>query len=169
MPHIVLVGLPGSGKTTVGRAAAKLAGTPFIDFDEEIVRREGMTIATLFATRGEAAFRGMERALTEEIARRPAAVVSPGGGWIANPGVVDVLRPPARLIYLRVSPETALKRLGSASDSRPLLAGPDPLSDLSGLLSRRKKLYETADVVVDSELVDIQQVIEMVALEAGAA
>jgi shikimate kinase len=169
LPHIVLVGLPGSGKTTVGRAAAKIAGKPFIDFDEEIVRREGMPVAQFFATRGEPAFRALERQLTEELVEHPPSVVSPGGGWIATPGVVEIIRPPARLIYLRVSPEAALKRLGPDTHTRPLLAGRDPVTDLSGLLARRREFYESADVMIDSELVGIQEVIEMVAREAGRA
>jgi shikimate kinase len=167
LSHIVLVGLPGSGKTTVGRAAAKLAGKPFLDFDEEIVSRQGMSVAEFFAARGEPAFRALERQLTEELVGRPNAVVSPGGGWIATPGVVEIIRPPARLIYLRVSPETALKRLGADTDTRPLLAGRNPLADLSGLLARRREFYEDADAVIDTELVDIQEVIRMVADEAG--
>lgn len=169
MPHIVLVGLPGSGKTTVGKAAARLAGMPFVDFDEEIVTREGMSVADVFKSRGEGAFRDMEWALTEELAHRPAAVVSPGGGWISAPGIVDLIRPPARLVYLRVSPETALARLGRDPVVRPLLSGPEPLGELSRLLEKRRSSYEMADVVIDAELVDLQEVIEMVAVEARAS
>ena len=67
--HLVLVGLPGSGKSTVGRAVARLVDRPFLDFDQEIVRRTGMSVSAIFETRGEAAFREEEVALTREIGR----------------------------------------------------------------------------------------------------
>jgi shikimate kinase len=119
-------------------------------------------VAEIFATRGEPTFREMERALTEELKSKDGMVLSPGGGWIMNPGVVDLVRPPARLIYLKVRPETALRRLGRSRTSRPLLARPDPLAELSGLLARRGDSYEKADAVVDAELLDTQQVIQQV-------
>lgn len=162
MAHLILVGLPGSGKTTVGRAVAARLGRPFLDFDEEIVRREGKSVAEIFAQRGEPAFREMERALTEELKSKGGMVLSPGGGWIMNPGVVDLVRPPARLVYLKVRPETALRRLGASRTARPLLDRPDPLAELSGLLAKRAGSYEKADIVVDAELLDTQQVIQQV-------
>ena len=89
-------------------------------------------------------------------------VLAPGGGWITNPDVVGLLRPPGRLIYLRVQPETALKRLGTRRSLRPLLSRPDPGSELERLYDQRRTAYETADDVVDTELYSLQRVIEKV-------
>jgi shikimate kinase len=150
-PHLVLVGLPGSGKTTVGRLVAEALGRTFLDLDAEIERREGATIAALFAEKGEPWFRARERALTGEVRALGNMVLAPGGGWIADPGNVAMLRPPARIIYLKVRPETALRRMGADTAARPLLGGSDPLGALRGLLARRAAAYRVADIVIDTE------------------
>ena len=97
--------------------------------------------------RGEPYFRKRERELTEELTLVGNMVVSPGGGWITDPDVVALVRPPSRLIYLRVHPETALKRLGPMRAMRPLLMRPDPHAELERLLEARKAAYESADHV----------------------
>ena len=117
--HIVLVGLPGAGKSTIGRLLAGRLRRPFVDFDVELRRREGLSVVELFALRGEAAFRKLEVALTVELAQTSPSVFAPGGGWITNSGVLALVRPPGSIIHLRVSPAGALKRLGSARASRP--------------------------------------------------
>ena len=162
-PHLILVGLPGSGKTTIGRRAAHRIGRKFLDFDREIERREGVTVAELFATRGEQYFRELELELTRELSVTGGMVLSPGGGWIMNDGAVELLRPPGRMIYLKVTPEVALKRMGRRSERRPLLARPDPLGELRRLLAIREPRYSTADFVVSVEAYRPQQVIETVA------
>jgi shikimate kinase len=162
VPHVILVGLPGCGKTTVGRAVAERLSRPFLDLDEEIERREGESIGQIFGGRGEAYFRQLERQLTEELRECGGMIVSPGGGWVANPGLVALLRPPGRLVYLRVRPETALERLGANRALRPLLSRPDPLSELERLHVARQAGYESADWFVDTELYGLQRVIEEV-------
>jgi shikimate kinase len=168
VPHLILVGLPGAGKTTVGRAVAEKLGRPFLDFDEEIVRREGMSIAEIFALKGEGHFRELERRLTKELAVTDGMVVAPGGGWIANADVVRIVRPPATLVYLEVSPAVALARLGPERRTRPLLQRPEPLSELTKLLTERRQAYATADATVSTELLSLQEVISTVA-KLGAA
>jgi shikimate kinase len=160
--HIVLVGLPGSGKSTVGRAVAQRLRRPFLDFDNEIERREGVSVARIFAERGEPAFRALEIALTRELVAAPPMVLAPGGGWITNDGVVEMLRPPARIVHLRVSPAEALRRLSRARIVRPLLRGSDPRAAMQELWDRRAGLYSVADVEIDVELVDNQRVINAV-------
>lgn len=151
--HLVLVGIPGAGKSTVGRELAARLQWPFVDLDEEITARERMSVRDIFATRGEAHFRALERAATERLALAAApAVVAPGGGWITVPRLVELVRPPARLIWLRVSPERALERLGPGVETRPLLAGPDPLSALTAILKAREKFYLQADHTVSVEM-----------------
>lgn len=163
LPHLILVGLPGAGKTTVGRAVAEKLERPFLDFDDEIERREGMSIAEIFGSKGEQHFRKLERRLTEELAQTSGMVVAPGGGWIANPDVVGIVRPPAQIVYLRVRPATALARLGAARSTRPLLTRADPLAELTRLLEERRLAYEQADVAVSAELLPLQGVIDAVA------
>ena len=159
-PHLVLVGLPGAGKTTVGAMLAERLGRTFLDFDAEIERREGNPISVIFAERGEGAFRELERKLTEEVREVGNMVLSPGGGWVSDPAVVALLKPPAKLIYLRVRPETALSRLGSTVGTRPLLSRPDPLAELQRLLEERRAAYQAADLEIGAELLTPQQVTE---------
>jgi shikimate kinase len=161
--HLVLVGLPGSGKSTVGRAVARLVDRPFLDFDQEIVRRTGMSVSAIFETRGEAAFREEEVALTRELAGASPMILAPGGGWITNVGVVDMLRPPALLVYLRVSVAESLRRLRRSRNVRPLLASEDPGARLQQLMDQRAPLYKDADVVIDAETFDSQRLVEFVA------
>ena len=162
-PHVILVGLPGAGKSTVGLAVAERLNRAFLDLDVEIVRREGASIGEIFAEKGEHYFRTKERELTEELRLVGNMILAPGGGWIANEDVAAMLRPPARMIYLKVTPETALKRLGPERMSRPLLTRPDPMGELRRLLEQRKTAYEAADYVVDTELLKLQRVIDRVA------
>jgi shikimate kinase len=159
---VVLVGLPGSGKTTVGEGAAKALGRPFLDLDREIERRQGTTIAQIFAERGEYQFRQLEQQLTEELKNNAGMILSPGGGWITSPENVALLRPPARIIYLRVKPETALRRMGPERATRPMLFRPDPLVELRKLLEARRKAYESANFTVDTEFHTVQEVINKV-------
>lgn len=161
-PHLILVGLPGSGKTTIGQAVADQLGRTFLDMDLEIERREGQSISQIFGEKGEAYFRKKERDVTEELTLVGNMIISPGGGWAADPEIVAIVRPPSKLVYLRVTPATALKRLGPMRHMRPLLSRPDPLAEISRLLEARKGAYEAADFVVNAELLDTQRVIQKV-------
>lgn len=162
--HVVLVGLPGSGKTTVGRGVARALSCPFLDFDEEIERREGRPVSQIFAERGEGYFRSLERALTEEIRLAGRGMIlAPGGGWVTIPGVLELVRPPGAVIYLAARPETALRRMGTLRERRPLLTTPDPLATLTRLHETRGSLYAAAaDHVIDTEVLDLQDVIDQV-------
>ncbi len=159
--HIVLVGIPGAGKSTVGREVAARLQWPFVDLDEEIEAREGMRVREIFATRGEAHFRALEREATERLARAETpTVVAPGGGWIAVPGLVALVRPPARLIWLQVSPARAMKRLGDGVGRRPLLSGSDPLAALTSILTAREPFYLQADHTVSVEMMTLFEAVE---------
>ena len=162
-PHLILVGLPGSGKSAVGEALAAQLNRSFLDFDREIERREGASISEIFAVRGEPYFRQQEIELTLELRQCGNMIVAPGGGWVTNKGVVEIIRPPSRLIYLKVTPETALKRLGAQRAARPLLSRPDPLAELTRLLKEREQLYSQADHVVSAEVFDVKRLVQKVA------
>jgi len=162
LPHLILVGLPGAGKSTVGAALARELDRSFLDFDAEIVRREGMTIAEIFAQKGEPTFRMLEHGLTEELRQFGGMVLAPGGGWVARPDTVALIRPPAKMIYLRIRPRTALARMGRSVASRPMLGRPDPGGELERLLRERRPAYESADYVVDVERVAIPEVVRRI-------
>lgn len=153
----------------MGRAVGELLDRPFLDFDREIERRSGLAPARFFAERGEPAFRAFEVALTEELAPCAPMVLSPGGGWVTNPGVIERLRPPGLLVHLRIAPATALWRLSKSRIARPLLAAPDPQARMEALWEQRAHLYNMADVTIDVEHVEQQRLIESVAALARGA
>ena len=148
VPNLILVGIPGAGKSAVGRALADVLGRNFLDLDAEIERREGASVAEIFGAQGEAHFRALEKTLTQELKEAGNFVLAPGGGWIANPGCLEALRPPAIVIYLQVEPARALKRMADQGSVRPLLRHPNPLGELEKLLALRKEQYLLADHTV---------------------
>jgi shikimate kinase len=151
--HLVLVGIPGSGKTSTGRELARALRWAFVDLDEQIVEQAGMSVRDIFATHGESHFRALEREATEQLACASAPmVVAPGGGWITVPGLVELLRPPAQIVWLKVSPQTALRRMGKGVAKRPLLAGPAPLGALAAISAAREHFYLQADHTVSVEM-----------------
>jgi shikimate kinase len=162
MNNVILIGLPGSGKTTIGRAAAKALNWPFIDFDTEIERKAHATIAQIFERHGEAYFRKLEQELTRELATSRKTMMSTGGGWVTNTESVALLRRGGHIIYLRATPARIVERLAGGRVRRPLLEVPDPLGTLERLYEERRALYEQADHVIDTEVVDRKELIEQV-------
>ncbi|MBX6362821.1 MAG: shikimate kinase [Gemmatimonadetes bacterium] len=147
--RVVLVGFMAAGKSTVGRILADRLGWDFVDFDEEIERRTGMTVPDIFLRRGERYFRDREAALTAELAHREGVVLAPGGGWITQPELLESLGPDSLVVWLRLTPEEAVRRALGDAVKRPLLAGPDPLGRAEFLMAEREPLYRLADVAVD--------------------
>jgi shikimate kinase len=147
---IALVGLPGSGKTTVGRQLARLLGLSFVDSDQAIEQRLGVPIREYFARHGEAAFRDVESAVIDELAGRPAQVLATGGGSVLRPSNRDALHSRSHVVYLHATPDALARRLRHDTQ-RPLLQVADPLQRLRELHEQRDPLYRrTAHVVVDS-------------------
>jgi shikimate kinase len=144
---IVLVGLPGAGKTTVAPLAARLIGAPWCDIDQRISENAGLSVAEIFALRGETHFRDLERAAMSTALAEPPQVVAAGAGWAAEPGNIPVSGDGALLIYLSLSPEDAVGRL-AGSGGRPLLATDSPLARLSELFSVRERWYRLADIEI---------------------
>ena len=160
--NIIIVGLPGVGKTSVGKAAARLLNRPFVDFDTEIEHREHASVAEIFAREGEAYFRSLEADLTRELAASKGTVMATGGGWVTNPESVALLHSTGRMIYLRAAPETVLARMAGGRARRPLLEGADPTGTVRVLYEARRAMYEAADLVLDTEVIEKSEVIERV-------
>ncbi len=149
--HLVLVGLPGVGKSTVGALVAAGLGRPFVDLDAVIVRRMGMPIERIFAEFGEPRFRRLEGEAMAEQLRGPPAVLAPGGGWAAHPGNLERARGAARFVWLTASLETALRRAQDGA-VRPLLGvGADAAARMAALLAERSAYYARADLTVGNE------------------
>jgi shikimate kinase len=154
---VVLIGLPGSGKTVVGRLVADQLQADFVDPDALIVRREGKPIAMIFAELGESVFRRMEKQEVETALGGPPAVIAPGGGWAAEPGNLEQARGRCWLVYLKTRPETAAARV-PPDGSRPLLSGADPVAIMRQLLKTREPAYRTAEAHVETDRKSPEQV-----------
>jgi shikimate kinase len=146
--HLVLVGLPGSGKSTVGQLAAEALGAPLFDIDMLLVRQMGRPVAQIFGMLGESVFRQMERDAVIAAGAGPPSVIVPGGGWAAQPGQLEAARAGALVIYLKCAPGTAAKRT-EQGEVRPLLAGVDPVQRMQALHQAREPYYLLADYVVE--------------------
>lgn len=158
--HLVLLGLPGAGKSTVGPLVAKALGRAFVDLDHEIERRVGLSVGAIFAERGEAAFRRLEREATADLLAPASSpiVLAPGGGWVEDASNRALLGPRAVAVYLRVDPAVAIARMGGATETRPLLAGGDPAEKLAGILARREALYMQSQHTVSVDSMTPEQV-----------
>jgi shikimate kinase len=167
--HIVLIGLPGSGKSVVGRLAAERLTAGFVDIDAIVERREGRPIAMIFAEKGEAAFRDMERKEVETALAGEPAVIAPGGGWAAQPGAIDAAKPHALVIYLHARPETAAQR-AVPEGTRPALSGEDPVARMRLLQKERELFYRSAHAQVETDRKSVSQVAtEVVRLAQSSA
>lgn len=148
--HVVLVGLPGSGKSTVGRLVAAALGAPFVDLDDVVELSSGKSIAQLFTQRGEPEFRLLERQAMERALEGAASVIAAGGGWLAQPGNLEGVRGRAVIVYLQATPEVAARRV-SPTDTRPLLRSGDVTVRLRELLAERQGYYQRSDASVSAD------------------
>jgi len=146
--HVILVGLPGSGKTTVGRLVAAALGAEFVDLDAAIERRAGKSVPRIFAEEGEAAFRALEAEIGAEVLGAAPAVVAPGGGFLASEGARRLARASGLVVYLETDAAEAARRLGGAA-GRPLLEG-DPERNMTLLLEARGPLYRESECAVET-------------------
>ena len=153
--NIVLIGLMGAGKSTIGRLVAAQLGRPFADTDDVVEATAGVSIADIFAAQGERGFRRLESAAVRQVAALRGQVVSVGGGAILDPGNVTQLRSTGDLVLLDGDPATLALRIGEGA-TRPLLAGDeDRAMLLASLRAERAAAYSRAAThVVDTTRMD---------------
>ena len=149
--RVVLVGLPGAGKTTVGGLLAKRLGWRFVDPDDLVRSRTGLDIAAIFKGEGERAFREYERVAMEEALRGEQVVIAPGGGWAAQPGAYEQLPEDSVVVWLQVAPVEGARRIQQDEVERPMLAQGDMVVRLSDLEGERMLAYAQAGIVVNTD------------------
>ena len=166
---ISLVGLPGSGKSTVGRQLARRLQLPFIDSDHWIETRLGCSIREYFEREGEVSFRDVEAQAIEELTQGPAGVLSTGGGTVLRAENRANLRARGKVVYLKSSPDELFRRLRHDTQ-RPLLQVADPLQRLRDLYAVRDPLYrQTAHFVIETGRPSVASLVNMILMQLELA
>ncbi len=147
---VALVGMMGSGKSSVGRRLAARLGVPFKDADSEIERAAGCPIPEIFDRFGEGAFRDGERKVIARLLGEPPHVLATGGGAFVDASTRERLKESAVTVWIKAPVEVLLARV-KRRDNRPLLRGDDPRGVLERLLAERTPIYQLADVTVESD------------------
>jgi shikimate kinase len=151
-PNVALVGFMGSGKTSVGEAMSALTGMPFHDVDRIVEEREGVSVAEIFTTLGEVAFRARESAVFRVLCEGSGNIIGCGGGTLIDPRNMAAMRQRCVGVWLRTSVPGILERIDARGTAvRPLLQGGAPEVIVPRLLSSREALYAEADLVVDTD------------------
>lgn len=148
--NIVLTGLMGAGKTTIGKALAEKTGFTFVDIDEEIVVKEQMSINDIFATKSEEYFRQIETEIIEKITQKNNQVISIGGGAFEKDANRELLLTSCKVVYLQADVDTLFERV-KTDTSRPLLQCDNPRGKLEELLLKREENYLKAHYIIDTK------------------
>lgn len=162
MRNLALVGFMGVGKSTVGRLVARQMRAEFVDLDETIEARAKKPISRIFAEDGEARFRALEREVGIELLAGSRQVISTGGGFVCQPGNMELLKSGALVVCLWASADTIWNRVRNQTH-RPLLQVADPRAEIARLLALREPYYRQADVLVNSGLRSLREVAIQVA------
>lgn len=167
---IALIGLPGSGKTTVGKHLARRLRIPFVDSDQVLEAQLGLSIREYFEQQGEAAFRDEEERVIRELLLAPQeSVLSTGGGVVLRPGNRQRLHSSCQVVYLRSAPEDIFRRLRHDT-TRPLLQVGNPLEKLRMLFEERDPLYrETAHFVLETGRPSVPTLVNMIVMQLELA
>jgi len=146
--HLWLLGLSGSGKSTIGPRLARALALPWVDTDSEITRASGKSIPEIFQQEGEDSFREKESAVLAKLAAGPASVISCGGGIVLREANRQTMASTGLRIYLQADPATLARRIRSSQD-RPLLSGKSPEETLSSQLVQRGPWYQESEIQID--------------------
>ncbi len=162
---VSLIGLPGCGKSTIGRQLARRLGVAFWDSDQVIEERLGCSIRDYFAHEGEERFRDVEETVLDELTQHSAAVLSTGGGSVLRADNRKHLRQRGKVVYLKSFPDELLRRLRHDTQ-RPLLQVADPLKRLRELYAVRDPLYrETAHFTIETGRPSVATLVNMIAMQ----
>mgnify|MGYP000004502194 CR=1 FL=1 len=166
---IIFVGLPGSGKSTIGRQLGRRLGLPFVDSDHVIEQRLGCSIREFFNREGEERFRDIEEGVLDDLTLRHQGVLSTGGGSVLRAINRERLKERGRVVYLRSSPEEVYRRVRH-DVNRPLLQVSDPVQRLRSLYELRDPLYrETAHYVIDTGRPSVAALLNMITMQLEMA
>lgn len=161
---IVLVGMMGAGKSSIGVRLARQLDIGFVDADTEIEAAADMSIEEIFAAHGEAFFRDRESRVIARLLKRKPCVLATGGGAFANPDTRRLIKSRALSIWLRVPLDELVRRVKRKPEKRPLLADTDIRTTLSRLLEKRGPAYGEADIIIDSDHDDHDAVVEKIVI-----
>ncbi|MDO4299775.1 MAG: shikimate kinase [Clostridia bacterium] len=160
--NIVLIGFMGSGKTSVGKKLSMDLKREFIDMDDFIVNKEGMSINDIFKKKGEAYFRSLEKELCKRFADPKSKIIATGGGVIKNDENVANLKKGGIILYLKSTPKQIAYNL-RFDNTRPLLAGSGKEEKIARLLEEREPAYnKCADIILDVSNIDIDETLEKI-------
>ena len=161
--NIVLIGMRGSGKTTVGKILAARLGRKLVDMDDLIARKAGSSIPSLVQVYGWEKFRDIEEEVAAEVAAERGIINAAGGGVVTREGTVRALKKSGMLVWLEADAGTLLRRVGGDSNRPPLVAGRTRQEDMEITLEERGPLYRrAADIVVDTGGITPEAVAETV-------
>jgi shikimate kinase len=165
---IVLIGMMGVGKSSIGRRLASRLGIPFVDADAEVEKAAGMSIADIFAYRGEADFRSGEARVIARLLEGGPQVLAAGGGAFMNAGTREAIRAKGVSVWLKADLDVLLRRISKRRNERPLLQTADPEETLRALLIEREPIYAQADLTVYSRDVAHDSIVADIITALGA-
>jgi shikimate kinase len=160
---IVLVGMMGAGKSSIGRRLGARLGVPFVDADAEIEKAAGMTIADIFARHGEADFRSGEARVIARLLDGGPQVLATGGGAVMNADTRAAIRAKGVSVWLNADLDVVMRRINKRKNDRPMLQTADPAATLRQLLAERAPFYAQADLTVQSREVPHEAIVSEIA------
>ena len=159
--NIIITGFMGTGKTVVAIELASKLGMKFIDMDQLIEERQGMTIADIFVRYGEKYFREQEDKLVQELSQEENIVIATGGGTLLNSDNIRILNQEGKIICLYATPQALYNRL-KQKNNRPLIKGNNILNKINHLLEKRKKVYDSIPWKINTSDLSVQEVVDKI-------
>jgi len=160
--NVVLIGMRGSGKTTIGKLLARRLGKQYIEMDELIVQRLGLSIPEIVDKYGWQKFRDTEAEITLEVGGVDDVVNATGGGVVTRDENIRELKKKGNLVWLKANTDTLLKRIGNGQ-SRPSLTGKSPREDMEAVMAERSPIYQrAADFIVDTEGKQPEEIVDAI-------